>query len=339
MEPKAMNPLSAIFAIKAEAALPIVTVAPTLQSAAFDAQMTLAFDANDSESETSAAQETETSKIENPKDSSISVVVSDPAPPPVVTAHLAVDDRPKAAKPDDKPALEQPASQPQWLAIFAPLPAASSPAVEMAGQRQIKSLAVAVLAPNRNGISHIAAQRPFQAEAGSAEHFVPATVTEAMPFEASALSAAMELAPKTKLQPELPLPDLRSNEWATRLSHEILLARESATSELTFRLTPRHLGTVEVGLADTPQGLLVELRPSSEEAKAIVAREEPRLIEELRQRGVTVADPTLQSGASGDGRHSRNGAIPRPLLPFPEIDRNTVQDQDQQHGRPIGRYA
>jgi flagellar hook-length control protein FliK len=335
MEPKAMNPLTAIFAIKAEAALPIVTVAPTLQSAAFDAQMTLAFDANDSESETSTAQETETSKIEIPIDSSISVA----APPPVVTAHLAVDHRPKAAKPDDMPPPAQSASQPQWLAIFAPLPTTPSPTVEMAGQRQIKSHAVADLAPNKSRISHIAAQPPLQAEARSAEHFAPATVTEALPFEASTLSAVIEVAQKTKLQPERPLPDLRSNEWATRLSHEILLARESANSELAFRLTPRHLGTVEVGLADTPQGLLVELRPSSEEAKAIVAREEPRLIEELRQRGVTVADPTLQSGASGDGRHSRNGAIPRPLLPFPEIDRNTVKDEDQQHGQPTGRYA
>ena len=334
-----MKPLSAVLAIKAEAALPVVSFAPALQSAAFDAQMTLVLDANDSESANTATQETEASKTEIPIDSSISEAVSDPAPPPVVTAHIAVDHRPKAADPDEAPPPEQPANQPQGLAIFAPLPAAPSPAVEMTGQRQNKSLAVADLAPNRNGISHVAGQRPLQAEARLAEHFALATFTEALPFEASALSAVIELAQKTKLQPERPLPDLHAHDLAARLSHEILLARESATTELTFRLTPRHLGMLEVGLADTPQGLLVELRPSNEEAKTIVAREEPRLIEELRQRGVAVADPALQSGASGDGRHSRNGAIPRPFLPFPEIDRSTVQDQDQQHGQPTGRYA
>lgn len=332
-----MNPLTAIYVIKAEAALPVASFAPALQSAAFDAQMTSALDANDDLSDKSAVQETETSKVEIPLDSSISVAV--PAPAPVVAAPIAVDHRPKAVEPDETPPPVQPASQPQLLAIFAPLPVAPSPTIEMAGQPQIKSLSVADLAPNRNRISHVAGQSPFQTETRAAEPLAPANITEALPFETSALSAAMELTQKAKLQPERPLPDLRSNDWAARLSHEILIARESATSELTFRLTPRHLGTLEVGLADTPQGLLVELRPSSEEAKAIVAREEPRLIEELRQRGVAVADPALQSGASGDGRHSRNGAIPRPLLPFPETDRNTVQDQDQHHGQPTGRYA
>ena len=334
-----MNPLTGIFAIRAEAALPVVSFAPALQSAVFEAQMTLALDANNCENANAATQETEASKTEIPIDSSISVATPSPAPPLVITAHIVVDHGAKVAEPDEAPPPVQPASQPQMLAIFAPLPAALSPVVEMAGQGQIKSLAVADVAPNRNGISHVAGQPPPQPQVSAAEPLAPANITEAMPFETSALSAAMELAQRTQLQPERPLPDLRSNDWAARLSQEILIARQSATPELTFRLTPRHLGTLEIGLADTPQGLLVELRPSNEEAKAIVAREEPQLIEELRQRGVAVAEPPLQSGASGDGRHSRNGAIPRPFLPFPETDRNTVQDQDQQHGQPIGRYA
>ncbi|HMS19825.1 flagellar hook-length control protein FliK [uncultured Sphingorhabdus sp.] len=334
-----MNPLTGIFAIRAEAALPVVSFAPALQSAVFETQMTMALDANNCENANAATQETEASKTEIPIDSSISVATPSPAPPLVITAHIVVDHGAKVAEPDEAPPPVQPASQPQLLAIFAPLPAAPPPTVEMAGQRTNKSLSVVELASNMNGIRHFAGQSPIQAETGAAEPLAPTNITEALPFEASALSVVIELAQKTKLQPERPLPDLRSNDWAARLSQEILLARESATSELTFRLTPRHLGTLEVGLADTPQGLLVELRPSNEEAKTIVAREEPRLIEELRQRGVAVADPTVQSGASGDGRHSRNGAIPRPFLPFPETDRNTVQDQDQPHGQPTGRYA
>lgn len=332
-----MNPLTAIYAIKAEAALPVASFTPALQSAAFDAQMTSVLDANDDLSDKSAVQETETSKVEIPLDSSISVAA--PTAAPVVTAHIAVGHGPKAVESDDTLPRTQPTGQPQLLAIFVPLPVASSPTIEMAGRRQIKSLPAVDLASNRNRISHGAGLPLFQTETRAAEPLAPANITEALPFETSALSAVMELAQKTKLQPERPLLDLHSNDWAARLTHEILIARESATSELTFRLTPRHLGTLEVGLAGTPQGLLVELRPSSEEARAIVAREEPRLIEELRQSGVAVADPALQSGASGDGRHSRNGAIPRPLLPFPETDRNTVQDQDQHHGQPTGRYA
>lgn len=133
--------------------------------------------------------------------------------------------------------------------------------------------------------------------------------------------------------------DISANDWTSRLSHEILAARDSTDPELSFRLTPKHLGTLDVGLSETSAGLVIELRPSSDEAKAIVAREEPRLFEELRQRGITVADASIQYGANGDSRHNRNGANPRVFLPFPEADRNSVQDQSQKNANPLGRFA
>lgn len=160
-----------------------------------------------------------------------------------------------------------------------------------------------------------------------------------MPFETALAPAISALPPAAKLEAASPPLDLQAGDWTTRLSQEILSARETSTPEISFRLTPRHLGTLDVGLTETPLGLILELRPSSEEAKAIIAREEPRLIEELRQRGVPVADPAPQSGANGDGRHNRNGAIPRPFLPFPESDQKTVQDQDQHSGPRQGRFA
>lgn len=160
-----------------------------------------------------------------------------------------------------------------------------------------------------------------------------------MPFETALAPAISALPPAAKLEAASPPLDLQAGDWTTRLSQEIHSAREGPTPELAFRLTPKHLGTLDVELTETPLGLIIELKPSSEEAKAILAREEPRLIEELRQRGVPVADPALQSGASGDGRHSRNGAIPRPFLPFPESDQKMVQDQDQHSSPRQGRFA
>ena len=322
-----MNPLTAIGAIKPEAALPTNSVAPAAQLA-FETQMTSALNANDSASAKTAPQGTETVKGEIALDSSISVAAIVRAAPPVVTTHIAVDPEQKAAEPNETPQPAQPAGEPQLQAIFATLPVAPSPTAAIAQPRQI------------DRVGHIAGKPPLPAEAKpAAEPLAPATIAGPLPFETVALSAVMELAQKMKLQPEAPSLDLHSNDWAARLSHEILHARDSAASELTFRLTPRHLGTLDVGLAETPYGLLVELRPSNEEAKAIIAREEPRLIEELRQRGVAVADPALQSGASGDGRHNRNGAIPRPFLSFPDPDRNSVEDRDRQGGQGQGRFA
>lgn len=160
---------------------------------------------------------------------------------------------------------------------------------------------------------------------------LPASFASALQRQIEApLSRAMETAGH-------PL-DLYARDWVGRLSQDIAVAHQSG-SELSFRLAPRNLGQLDIGLGQTADGLVIELRPTNSDAAAIIAREEPRLIEELRQRGVSVSESNLHFGANGDGRSSRNGAIPRPHLPFQLSGRIAVEDQDQQRIRPAGRFA
>lgn len=132
--------------------------------------------------------------------------------------------------------------------------------------------------------------------------------------------------------------DMQNDAWVASLSKEILLAHENG-APLSFRLAPHFLGALQVGLTETANGLVIELRPSSAEAAAILAREEPRLAEELRQRGVSVSETNLQFGASSDGRNSRSGANLRPFQPLQFSDPHRVQDQNQHRTRPPGRFA
>jgi flagellar hook-length control protein FliK len=132
--------------------------------------------------------------------------------------------------------------------------------------------------------------------------------------------------------------DLSGRDWAARLSNEMLTAQRG-DGELAFRLNPQHLGTLEVGLTETAQGLIVELQASKEEAARIIARDEPRLVEELRQRGVPVVEVSLRNGAGDDGRNPRNGSNPAPQPPLTMNDPHGHEDQDQQQARESGRLA
>lgn len=138
--------------------------------------------------------------------------------------------------------------------------------------------------------------------------------------------------------PAKPPLDLQNDAWVASLSHEIVAAHEKG-APLSFRIAPHFLGELQVGLTETPQGIIIELRPSSAEAAALIAREEPRLVEELRQRGVSVAEANLQFGASSDGRNSRASANFRPFQPLPFSDPIRVQGQNQHRTRPSGRFA
>jgi flagellar hook-length control protein FliK len=142
------------------------------------------------------------------------------------------------------------------------------------------------------------------------------------------------------LEPDVaPRPlDLSSHDWMARLSNEIIAAQRN-DSELAFRLTPQHLGTLEISLSETAQGMIVEMLASKEEAGQIIAREEPRLVEELRQRGVPVAELSLRNGAGDDGRNPRNGANPAPQLPLTMNGPQGHEDQDQQQASQRGRLA
>lgn len=133
--------------------------------------------------------------------------------------------------------------------------------------------------------------------------------------------------------------DLARSDWITTFSRHVEAA-SGRSQEVSMRLAPAHLGVIEIAVTDTAKGLVIDLRPGSDDAAQIFAREEPRLLEELRQRGVSVAEYTLRNGVSDDGRRHHNGANAQAFLPYQHADRFAIEDQDRDGARAeTGRFA
>jgi len=133
--------------------------------------------------------------------------------------------------------------------------------------------------------------------------------------------------------------DLARSDWVATMSMQIESAPRDR-HDLSVRLTPAHLGVVDLAIADTARGLIIDLRPSSDDAAQIFAREEPRLLEELRQRGVPVAEYILRNGVSDDGRGRQSGANADGFRPYQQADRFAIEDQDRESvTAESGRFA
>ncbi|WP_181883669.1 flagellar hook-length control protein FliK [Sphingorhabdus pulchriflava] len=132
--------------------------------------------------------------------------------------------------------------------------------------------------------------------------------------------------------------DLCHSGWFEQVARNIVDAK-SKGGALMFRLMPPNLGSLEIQLTRHESGLAIEMRTSNENAAQIIASAEPRLTDELRQRGVTISESSVQSGASGDGRHARSAPNPEQLPPFRETEQISHPDEDQRDGRPADRFA
>jgi len=144
--------------------------------------------------------------------------------------------------------------------------------------------------------------------------------------------------------PQLSLPaepgrlDISNRDWTGIVAREMVQTR-AVDGTLSFKLAPDHLGSLDVSLTKTLNGLTIELRTTSEAATQAILADQPRLLEELRQKGIMLADYSLRNGVSDDGRRHQSGANAVPYLPFNDADRQTVQDQDQARSPARGRFA
>lgn len=132
--------------------------------------------------------------------------------------------------------------------------------------------------------------------------------------------------------------DTTADHWVATLAHELVKANNLG-NELEFRLTPRHLGMLEVGLGKTDFGITIELRASNEAAAQQIVQSEHRLLEELRQRGIAVSEYSIHSGPSSDGKNGRNE--PKPDSAELTLDAGptsqATEEVDESH--PKGRFA
>jgi flagellar hook-length control protein FliK len=133
----------------------------------------------------------------------------------------------------------------------------------------------------------------------------------------------------------------RDTLWLDQLTREIVAAA-SNDGRLRFTLSPQALGSLDVAITSEAGGVNVQLQTSSESATRIMAAEQPKLAEELRQSGVKLVNNDLinnqQMGSRGEHSQPRDFASQTPIRVsgHAPIDRNTASSSSK---RLSGRFA
>lgn len=98
----------------------------------------------------------------------------------------------------------------------------------------------------------------------------------------------------------------RDTQWIDQLTREIVSVA-GQDGKLRFSLAPDGLGHLEVMVETQQDGVKIQFQTSTENAAKIFAAEQPKLLEELRQSGVRVANSDLMAGHQMQGQrdHSR----------------------------------
>ena len=70
---------------------------------------------------------------------------------------------------------------------------------------------------------------------------------------------------------------------------------------LKFQLNPEHLGALTVEIANSAAGTAIRMTADSDQARAIIADAQPRLIAEVRAQGLRVAESHVDLNQHGNG--------------------------------------
>lgn len=181
-----------------------------------------------------------------------------------------------AAKPPVKAAAAQPAPRDAPL-LVPPKPAAAQPlpAALVAEPQQAAG-------PRDGGaaMTVIFAQAAAEAGAGVAETAKAATVA----------TRTLDLS--------------NDDVWIEQLARDIVAAK-SNSGDISFRLMPRHLGRLDVAMRAEEGGVTLRLDTQHEATAKIVTAAQGRLVDDLRQQGVRVAEAEVTCTPDEAGRHAR----------------------------------
>lgn len=147
-----------------------------------------------------------------------------------------------------------------------------------------------------------AAAPAVAASAAPAPPVIPAAVTPASWNAAPAGDAtAAAPAPSHVDQTVTRHLDLaRDTQWLDQLARDI---SQSVTRQnhMKFQLNPEHLGALTVEIANSAAGTAIKLSAETDQARAIIADAQPRLLAEVRAQGVRVAESHVDLNQQGNG--------------------------------------
>jgi flagellar hook-length control protein FliK len=130
----------------------------------------------------------------------------------------------------------------------------------------------------------------------------------------------------------------RDSRWLDALARDIVAVAETP-DRLSFRLSPPQLGRLDVDLSASDNGLSVRMNASSEAATQIIAAAQPRLIDELRNQGVRVAEAQVSTGSGGQpqGQNQQQQRDADQMIEFARARFERAAETNLT--RPTGRFA
>jgi len=141
---------------------------------------------------------------------------------------------------------------------------------------------------------------------GPAKPAVDANASMTVLFAQPGLQGAAPLTEAAKTAPVAErLLDMGSDDqWIAQLAADIA-ATKSDKGDISFRLMPRHLGRLDVSMLTGDAGVTVKLDTQHEATAAIVQAAQPRLVDDLRQQGVRVAEAQVTHTPADAGRQQQ----------------------------------
>jgi flagellar hook-length control protein FliK len=282
-------------------------------------------------------------------------VADKPAPVAEADAEAATDGEPAA------PAAAQPAAEivaaPAALVIVSPAaPAAAKPIAEKAAKSAAPA-APRLTDANAAASPPIAVAKPEAAppqqpaaafaaiEPKAAKPVADAAASMTVLFAQPDVQGAAPLAEAAKAAPvaERVLDMTSDDQWIAQLAADIA-ATKSDKGEISFRLMPRHLGRLDVSMLSGDEGVTVRLDTQHEATATIVQAARPRLVEDLRQQGVRIAEAQVTHTPAETGRQQQNQGQGRSSAPDASHLIETAAEQadpthDERTADRRGRFA
>ena len=182
-------------------------------------------------------------------------------------------------------------------------------------------------------------------EPKAAKPLIDTGASMAVLFQQPGMQGATTLGEAAKAAPvaERVLDLTSDDQWIAQLAADIA-ATKSDKGDISFRLMPRHLGRLDVSMLSGDEGVTVRLDAQHEATATVVAAAQPRLVEDLRQQGVRVADTHVTHTPAEAGRQQQNQSQGRGTMPDTSHLIETAADQadathDERDANRRGRFA
>lgn len=211
----------------------------------------------------------------------------------------------EVAEPID-PALAWASALPAAAASVTPKPAKSDQATASVATRSDEAPVPAGAARARDTAPPLPGVTPTTIEAPTTKAAPAdggASMSVAFAQHTAQGAAVIDMA-KPVIMTERTLDMTSDDTWIGQLAADIA-ATKSRDGDISFRLTPRHLGRLDVAMQLGDEGVSLKLETQHEATATIVTAAQGRLIEDLRQQGVRVTGTEVTCTPDQTGRQSQ----------------------------------